>query len=327
MSAGCRPPCAQEAGAASGLARRLGHAARGAGGARSQRGRPQTAPAIRGENVARTDEHRTSLEVAILTGRADRAAHQQAEKVFRGRAAGELETGFHSLLEPARLALVRCLFWRGRYGEAAKMLASIDGSTGESHRSVTLAVAQSRLAVGERDLGPAVAKATQALEAAERLGAPSLVASAACGAAFAHLAVGDCPSVERDAALSIRAARAARDRRGAARRCRRREPRQRAARRVGTAPQPRQENVTAIAAAADGAGPLRAPGRSLVAKATARGRAASSGHSSKRWRCCARQRRRAPAERCNAVTDDGSRYSDRQTAEEDEAILAQVCAA
>jgi hypothetical protein len=70
---------------------------------------------------------------------------------------------------------------------------------------------RARLAVGCGDLAAGVAAAVEALGRAELAGDSGLVAEAACAAAFAHLAVGDLPSLETDAAKCRLAAHAARD--------------------------------------------------------------------------------------------------------------------
>ncbi len=68
-----------------------------------------------------------------------------------------------------------------------------------------------RLAVGCGDLAGGVAAAVEASRRAAHAGDSGIVAEAACAAAFAHLAVGDLPSLESDAAECRAAAHAARD--------------------------------------------------------------------------------------------------------------------
>ena len=73
------------------------------------------------------------------------------------------------------------------------------------------AMMASRLAVGRQSLGDAVSRAAAALDAARTANEPGLLAAAACAAAFAHLAVGDHSSIDRDVAVGLPAARLAHD--------------------------------------------------------------------------------------------------------------------
>jgi DNA-binding NtrC family response regulator len=110
----------------------------------------------------------------------------------------------------ARLALARCLFWRGRYHEAASLT---DARADEGRRPdwrVRARIERSRAAVGEGDLVQAVKAATEALALAEST-AEGLVGDAALALAFAHLSVGDYLAVEHDVALAMARARADRE--------------------------------------------------------------------------------------------------------------------
>jgi tetratricopeptide (TPR) repeat protein len=109
------------------------------------------------------------------------------------------------------LARSRCRFWRGEYAEARDALRRFRESELREECLVRLHALHARLAVGGGDLAGGVAAAVEALGRAELAGDPGLVAEAACAAAFAHLAVGDLPSLEHDAAKCRSAARAARD--------------------------------------------------------------------------------------------------------------------
>jgi DNA-binding NtrC family response regulator len=111
----------------------------------------------------------------------------------------------------ARLALARCLFWRGRFQEADAALAPIDSGAESVQTKILAAVAASRAAIGQRDFAGGVVRANQAVEAASTSNDPSLVAHASYAAAFAHLAVGDRVALAHDLAACVRAARAARD--------------------------------------------------------------------------------------------------------------------
>ncbi len=204
-----------------GLARRHDwmHALGGAialAGSLLKRGRPQDARAVLGDAkgyAARAGQDAAVIDVAILTGVAwtDLARLGEAEGVLQAALAASRSGDMPARLERARLALARCLFWRGRHTEAAALLASMDLAEEVTATRVAATTASSRIAVGRRDLGAAVASATEALDIAERIGEPALLARAACAAAFARLAIGDRVGVDRDVNRGIRAARAARD--------------------------------------------------------------------------------------------------------------------
>jgi DNA-binding NtrC family response regulator len=193
------------------------HAFRGAMALASsllRRGRPQEAKVAlgeAGEYAAQGGPDDASLDVAILTGVAwmDLARPDAAESVLRALLAAGTSGVTREQVEQARLALARCLFWRGKYDEGASLLASMEPST--EANAVMAATVLSRIAVGRGDPCGAVASATEALNAAERHGDPAVVARAACGAAFAHLAIGDRAASDRDVNRGISAARAARD--------------------------------------------------------------------------------------------------------------------
>jgi DNA-binding NtrC family response regulator/tetratricopeptide (TPR) repeat protein len=181
-----------------------------------KRGRPQDARAVLDAAkgyATRAGQDATVIEIAILTGVAwtDLARLDDAEGVLQAALAASRASDAPVRLEHARLALARCLFWRGRYAEAATLLASMERPAEATATAVAVAAASSRIAIGRRDLGGAVASATEGLEIAERAGEPALLARAASAAAFAHLAIGDRVASGRDVDRAIRAARAARD--------------------------------------------------------------------------------------------------------------------
>jgi DNA-binding NtrC family response regulator len=171
----------------------------------------QTVIAQSGEQARAARDERLLFEAAVLAGRActDLGRLDEAENLLRAAiASGDALLG--SAPVHARLAFARCLFWLGRYDEAAAVVAVRENGRSAATDPM-LIVASACVAVGRRDLPRAVALATDALGQAERLGNPARVSSAAYSAALAHLAVGDAPAVERDVAICIRAARAARD--------------------------------------------------------------------------------------------------------------------
>ena len=119
-----------------GLARRHDwpHALGGAialAGSLLKRGRPQDARVVLADAhgyATRTGQDAGVIDVAILTGVAwtDLARLDEAEGVLQAALAASRSSDMPARLERARLALARCLFWRGRYAEAAALLASMD---------------------------------------------------------------------------------------------------------------------------------------------------------------------------------------------------------
>jgi DNA-binding NtrC family response regulator len=206
---------------AAALARRhdWSHAARGLLALASsllRRGRPEGARVVLRTAKAyadQSDSAATAMDVAILSGVAlnDSARFDEAESVLAAAIGAAQAAREPVRLASATLALGHALFWGGRYQEAARTIASIDHSAMPAGLKVRAAIAGSRAAVGCRDLAGAVGLASEGLEAAERLGDGSLIALAACGAAFAHLSVGDPAAVERETALAIRMARTTHD--------------------------------------------------------------------------------------------------------------------
>jgi hypothetical protein len=190
-----------------------------------KRGKPREAQTVIGrsaDHARAAGDDRLLFDAAVLAGSAgiELARLDEAEHLLRAAIAAA--PGVDAAAHPyARLTLARCLFWLGRYDEAAAMLAAggspasrngprpREGRTSEIEARV--AVAEACIAVGRRDLSHAVGLATEALDAAQRLENPAFVSCAAYGAAFAHLAVGDAAAVDRDVTVCVRAARAARD--------------------------------------------------------------------------------------------------------------------
>jgi DNA-binding NtrC family response regulator/tetratricopeptide (TPR) repeat protein len=179
-----------------------------------RRGRVRDAQAIldsaadyarRGGDVARL------IDIAILGGVAltDLARTDEAETALAAAVAAARSGQDESRAALALTALARALFWQARYEEAEQALRSSgDLRSGEAagRRVSSIGVAT---AVGTRKLDLAVSRGSGAVLHAERTGEPLLLADAAYGAAFAHLAVGDVAAVERDVAVCVTAARAA----------------------------------------------------------------------------------------------------------------------
>jgi len=151
------------------------------------------------------------LEAVILSGHhaTDAGRFDEAESIlFAGfDAARSTRSGEQEAL--LRLALARCLFWRGRFDDAYRFLQPLETDRPDAS-AVRIQAALSRVAVGQRQLDAAVTRAAAALAAAHRTGDARLMAHAGHALAFAHLAVGDLDGVLRDGVEALAAARAAR---------------------------------------------------------------------------------------------------------------------
>jgi DNA-binding NtrC family response regulator/tetratricopeptide (TPR) repeat protein len=153
------------------------------------------------------------IDAAALSGHAwiDLARLDDAESVISTAVAVARRIDDKPRGLAASLALGRCLFWKGRYGDAAAVLAPpTDNSAGPS-LTVRLTAAAARAAVGLGDIARAMSLARSATQEASRHADPALLARASCAAAFVHLAIGDVDAVAGDVRTSITAARAARD--------------------------------------------------------------------------------------------------------------------
>jgi DNA-binding NtrC family response regulator/tetratricopeptide (TPR) repeat protein len=159
------------------------------------------------------------IDVAVLSAHAwiDLARLDEAESVVStamavARRIGDIPRGL-----AASLALGRCLFWKGRYGDALAALAppadNLTGAAGDVGPPlvVRLTAAAARAAVGMGDISRAMSLARGATEEASRYGDPALLARASCASAFVHLAAGDVDAVTSDIRSCVKAARAARD--------------------------------------------------------------------------------------------------------------------
>jgi DNA-binding NtrC family response regulator len=204
-----------------GLARRndWSHSVRGALALASsllQRGRPRDAQDVLADakEYAVNAGHQSSLmEVAVLAGVAwtDLARLDEAESVLHAALAAARSGGDPTWIASSSLALARCLFWRGKYAEANRLVESTAvGTEPTDAAAIRVSLVAARVAVGLGDLRGAVARTTKAVESAAARGDSALVAEAACTAAFAHLSIGDRPAVDRDVATAVRAARSVR---------------------------------------------------------------------------------------------------------------------
>ncbi len=164
----------------------------------------------------RTANAGAMLSVATLSGVAlvDLGRLDEATSVLGAAAAAaagdDINDDIH-LAAGVELARSRCRFWRGEYADANDALRRFKETDLREPFIVRLHAMQARVAVGSGDLANAVAAAIEAQRRAATLGDSGLAAEAASAAAFTHLAVGDLPALQRDAAICVAIARAAHD--------------------------------------------------------------------------------------------------------------------
>ena len=152
------------------------------------------------------------IDIAVLKGHAwiDLARLDEAESVIGAALAAARGTDDGPRVAAASVAFGRCLFWRGRYGEADVTLNAPASELLPPPAAVQINAVAARVAVGLGDLARAVSLVREASEQAGRTNEPALVAMTACAAAFVHLAVNDLDVVDGDVGRSIAAARRAR---------------------------------------------------------------------------------------------------------------------
>jgi DNA-binding NtrC family response regulator/tetratricopeptide (TPR) repeat protein len=180
-----------------------------------KRGRPaeaQTTIAGAAEYAREARDTLCSVDAAVLAGVAwiDLARLDEAENALTAATAAAQSVADPRRLAVARLALARCLFWRGRYSEAYDTLTSI-AVIEDPPIEIDVAAALSRVALGRGDLHAAVSGAARAASLGERSGDAASQARARHACALAYLSVGDRVAVEREVELCLHAARAARD--------------------------------------------------------------------------------------------------------------------
>ena len=158
-------------------------------------------------------DDRRLVDVAILDGIAaiELARVAEAETRLSAALAAARALGDRHRTASASVALARALFWQGRYDAADRALQTIDESAIDEPLTAAAAGLRSVVSVGTRDFQRAIASALTAVTVAERHADPRDVAVARARSAFVHLAVGDLTAVERDTALSLVAARQARE--------------------------------------------------------------------------------------------------------------------
>jgi DNA-binding NtrC family response regulator len=164
--------------------------------------------------ASRASRAATLIDVAVLRGEAsiDLARLDEAEAVLTAARSAALAAGDLTRAAQASLGLGRCLFWRGRYADAAAALTP-GHSFDETPVAIRLrrSLLMARAAVGQRDFSNAMSLVTDASELPGVTDQPSWQSGIACGCAFVHLAVGDLDAVERDVTTAVSASRQAHD--------------------------------------------------------------------------------------------------------------------
>jgi DNA-binding NtrC family response regulator/tetratricopeptide (TPR) repeat protein len=165
------------------------------------------------EYSRRAEDDSALADVAILSGVAwmEQGRLDEAESLLTASLTAATSKNDPARTASACLALGRCLFWSARFDASSEMLARLNESELTPDVLVRRLLGLSRASVGRRDFEAGIQHGVAAAEAAGRSGSPLLIAKAAYGLAFAHLAVGDKEAVARDVASAIRAARQARD--------------------------------------------------------------------------------------------------------------------
>src|ERR1043166_8861940 len=132
------------------------------------------------------------LDIAIGCGDAwiDLARLDEAERVLGAARAAAKGAGDVTRSGIASVSLARCLFWRGQYADALAALGpppdGVSAALGLRH-----ALLGARVAVGQRDLRPAMSVVADARARHQRDGDMGATAAIASTAAFVHLAIGD----------------------------------------------------------------------------------------------------------------------------------------
>ncbi len=182
-----------------------------------RRGRVREAQAALDEArqfASRSGQESTLIEIAVMSGEAliDLARLDEAEAVLTTARAAAQASGDLRRAALAAIGLGRCLFWRGRYADAVSVLTAASGSDEASPATALrrrLLIA--RAAVGQRDFSQAMSLVGESAQAPGVNDEPAWRSMVACGAAFVHLAVDDLDAVDRDVAVAIPASRAAHD--------------------------------------------------------------------------------------------------------------------
>ena len=152
------------------------------------------------------------VDLAILAGEAwiDLARLDEAEAAIATAATASRAAGDGVRNGAASLVLARVSFWRGRYADADAALTRIGDRQLAALRLRRLLL-EARIAAGLRDYGRAMAVASDATRAAEESGGAAAIAGARYISAFVHAAVGDWDAAEHELTASIANAHAGHD--------------------------------------------------------------------------------------------------------------------
>ena len=154
--------------------------------------------------LAPDEVDRLRCSIAIGIGRTDERRFTEAEAALRSAVTAAEVLACHDVVDGARLALARCLYWQQRYEEAIQLTRVIASSSLDAR---TLALT-ARIHAARGDLKAAVSTANRACEICDREDLRTLAATAR-SKAVAHASLGDLPGAESAARTGLAAAAAA----------------------------------------------------------------------------------------------------------------------
>jgi len=206
--------------AVSGLARR-GAWSDAAGGAVAiasaalRRGRPRDVHTVideAREYTGRAGDDLRLVDLAVLSGEAsiDLVRLDDAEGILATALTTARAAQDATRIAAAGVTLSRCLFWRGRYVEAASCLTPLPDAA-PWPLQVRHAIAVAKIAAARREFSDAMMHVTAARQHAQSSTSALLQGDASYAAAFVRLAVGDLDAAEHDLSATIALARAAHD--------------------------------------------------------------------------------------------------------------------
>jgi DNA-binding NtrC family response regulator len=157
--------------------------------------------------------HDLQVDIALMAGTAavDDLRLDAAEALLSGARDAAAALGSAARVQTTALGLARCLFWRGRYDEAAALVSAPAFDTATLEVRVRQAALRARIAVGLRDVSAATASVAEADDIARQLAQPRLTIAAATARAFVHLTLGDYRAAQDEALAAVYASRAIRD--------------------------------------------------------------------------------------------------------------------
>ncbi len=181
-----------------------------------KRGRPRDAKAVvdaAREACRKSPGDRMLVAAARLSGAAliDLGRLDEAETVLSAAQTVAAHSDDRQALGPVALTLARCRFWRGQYVDARETLQLFNDADPDEAIRIRAQVMRSRVAVALDEVPAAIGMSADAVQRAKALGRADVVAEAACGAAFAHMAAGDLAALRHDVAACAAASSAARD--------------------------------------------------------------------------------------------------------------------